>query len=63
MFVKLQSWFQGRKEQIFLAILLFMIISVSFGLGYLIRGEASKAPIVIEKCSELKPWQFSSFII
>lgn len=52
MFVKLQSWFQGRKEQILLAVLLFLVISVSFGLGYLIRGEASKAPIVIEKCSE-----------
>lgn len=33
-------------------ILLALIVAAAFGLGYLIRGEIKKAPIIIEKCSE-----------
>ena len=40
-------------RNIILSLLLFLIISLSFGLGYLANRELSKnnrAPIIIEKC-------------
>jgi len=39
----------GKKSLILQITLLLLIMAVSFGLGYLLRGESKKAPIVIEK--------------
>lgn len=45
----MNSWFQFHKEQIIKILLVALIAAFSFGLGYLIRGEVKKAPIIIEK--------------
>ena len=45
---KIKIWFQEHKREIVLFALLFHISSISFGLGYLLRGEFSRAPIIIE---------------
>lgn len=39
-----------KKELIFGAIL-FLVASLSFGLGYLTNREFTRAPIIIEACS------------
>ncbi|MDD5430774.1 MAG: hypothetical protein PHP03_00920 [Candidatus Pacebacteria bacterium] len=41
-----------KKREVILFLLLFLIASVSFGIGYLAAGEYGKNPIIIEKCSK-----------
>ncbi|MBI5220368.1 MAG: hypothetical protein HY978_00840 [Candidatus Liptonbacteria bacterium] len=41
--------YRRRRELIFLAAI-FLVSTLSFGLGYLANREYSRAPIVIEKC-------------
>jgi hypothetical protein len=38
-----------KKREIILFLLLFLISSLSFGLGYLLAKEEAVAPIIIEK--------------
>ncbi len=40
-----------RKELIF-ALIIFLVASISFGLGYLANREFNRTPIIIEKVSE-----------
>ena len=40
-----------RRELIF-ALIIFLVSSLSFGLGYLANREFSRASIIIEKCSD-----------
>jgi len=47
-----KNFIQENKRVILIALLLFLIISLSFGLGYLLARETNRAPIIIEKCSE-----------
>jgi len=42
---------QNRKEAV-IFIIVFLISSLSFALGYLYSSEIEPVPIVIEKCSE-----------
>lgn len=44
----MKQWFSDNKRNILLAILLFLIITISFGLGYLANREFNRAPIIIE---------------
>jgi hypothetical protein len=44
---------QYRKEIIF-ALIIFLVASLSFGLGYLANREFTHAPIIIEKCSDVE---------
>jgi len=44
--------FAPRKKEILFLAILFLVASLSFGLGYLANRELSKPPIIIEKCSE-----------
>jgi len=39
------------KREIILFLLLFFIISLSFGLGYLLAGQKNIAPIIIQKAN------------
>ncbi len=39
-------------KTVVILILSVLLISLSFGVGYLIAKEANPAPIIIEKCSE-----------
>jgi len=44
---------QENKRNIAIIFLLILIISLSFGLGYLLARENNRAPIIIEKCSSV----------
>ncbi len=48
---QIKDWIAEHKKDIILIILIFIISSLSFGLGYLVNREFHHAPIVIEKCS------------
>lgn len=41
-----------RKEILF-TLIIFLVASFSFGLGYLANREFNHAPIIIEKCSDI----------
>lgn len=48
----IREWIGERKKDILLFLLIFLIASLSFGLGYLINREFNRAPIVIEKYAD-----------
>jgi len=48
----IKVWFWLRVKEIGFCAIIFIVASLSFGLGYLANREFSHAPIVIEKCSE-----------
>ncbi len=45
----LKEWLKKRETALFL--LLFLISSLSFGLGYLLAEQNNMAPIIIEKAT------------
>ena len=47
----IKDWYQKNQERIIQVILLLLVAAASFGLGYLVRGESDRAPIIIEKNS------------
>ncbi|MEK7555479.1 MAG: hypothetical protein AAB516_01510 [Patescibacteria group bacterium] len=47
-----QEWTKEYKKDIFLFLLIFLISSLSFGLGYLVNREFNHSPIMIEKCAD-----------
>lgn len=49
--VQFRELITEHKRDIILFLLIFLISSLSFGLGYLVNREFNHAPIVIEKCS------------
>jgi len=51
---RLKNFIWEYKRHILLILLLFLIISLSFGLGYLLARETNRAPIIIEKCSSVE---------
>lgn len=46
------DWIKNHRKDILLFLLLLLISSLSFALGYLVNREFSHAPIVIEKCAD-----------
>jgi len=52
MFYRFREWVIAHKRDITLFILLFLISTLSFGLGYLVSKQENRAPIIIEKNSE-----------
>ncbi len=51
MMSRLKNFIFQHKKEIVLFFLLFLIISLSFGLGYLFALQSKTAPIIIEKHS------------
>jgi hypothetical protein len=49
---KIKIWFWLRGKLVAFCAIIFVVTSLSFGLGYLANREFSHAPIIIEKCSE-----------
>jgi len=52
MFEKLKDWFVFYKKEIIFAVIIFLVATVSFGLGYLANRELNHAPIIIEKAGQ-----------
>jgi len=49
----MEEFFKKYKKEIVVAIFVFLIATLSFGLGYLTATKLEKTvPIVFEKCSE-----------
>jgi len=46
------SFIQRYRKEITFGVILFLVATTSFALGYLTRGGNGGAPIIIEKCSE-----------
>jgi hypothetical protein len=47
----LKNWFLFYKKEVLFALIIFLVGSTSFALGYLANREFNHAPIIIEKCS------------
>lgn len=48
----MRDWFITHKKEIIFAAIIFLVSSLSFGLGYLANREFNRAPIIIEKNGE-----------
>lgn len=46
-----KNWVNAHKREFLFALIIFLVSSLSFALGYLANREYSRAPIIIEKCS------------
>ncbi len=49
----LHNFFTTHKKEVVFGLIIFLVASLSFGLGYLVSRDMSRAPIVIERCSNL----------
>jgi hypothetical protein len=47
-----KEWLIEHKCDIIIFLLVFLMCSISFGLGYLVNREFTHAPIIIEKHGE-----------
>ena len=50
--LEFKEWFKENQKNIFLTILIVIVATLSFGLGYLANREFTRAPIIIEKCAD-----------
>lgn len=48
------DWFGNHKKEIIFGVIIFLVSSISFGLGYLANKEFNRVPIIIEKCGETR---------
>ena len=44
-----KAWFGEHRRDVVLFILIFLVSTISFGLGYLVANQTNHAPIIIEK--------------
>ncbi|MBI4085917.1 MAG: hypothetical protein HY433_01585 [Candidatus Liptonbacteria bacterium] len=49
---RFRDWFVFHKKEVIFALIIFLVASLSFGLGYLANREFNHAPIIIEKRSQ-----------
>ena len=48
----MREWLRVRKREVLFFLIIFLVASLSFGLGYLANRELSHAPIIIEKAGQ-----------
>ncbi|MDO8664339.1 MAG: hypothetical protein Q7K44_02200 [Candidatus Liptonbacteria bacterium] len=48
---KIYNWFIFYRKEVIFGTIIFLVASLSFGLGYLANREFNHASIIIEKCS------------
>ena len=51
MLSRIKTWFQEKWRWLLVGFILALIITISFGIGYLTAKQANPAPIIIEKNS------------
>ncbi|MBI2888886.1 MAG: hypothetical protein HYY10_03100 [Candidatus Liptonbacteria bacterium] len=49
LFARARNWCITNKQEIGFAVIIFLVATMSFGLGYLANREYTHAPIVIEQ--------------
>ena len=47
-----QDWVIFYEKEVIFGVIIFLVASISFGLGYLANREFNHAPIIIEKNSQ-----------
>ncbi|MEK7195322.1 MAG: hypothetical protein AAB655_01360 [Patescibacteria group bacterium] len=45
----MKIWIENHKKEIMLAVIIFLVAALSFGLGYLANREFNRTPIIIER--------------
>ncbi len=50
--IRIRDWLVFHKKELIFAIIIFLVASISFALGYLSNRELNHAPIIIEKNSK-----------
>lgn len=45
----MKDWLAAHKKEIVFFLIIFLVSSLSFGLGYLANREMSRTPIIIER--------------
>ena len=48
-----KDWVLFHKKEVVFAVIIFLVASLSFALGYIANREFNRTPIIIEKCSNL----------
>jgi hypothetical protein len=51
--VTIKNFFKTHKEKLIWGIVLFLVASLSFGLGYLANREFNHSPIIIQNCNQI----------
>lgn len=46
-----KNWYIFYKKEVVFCAIIFLVASLSFGLGYIANRDFNHAPIIIEKCS------------
>lgn len=49
---KVKEWTLKYKKEIIFGMIIFLVASTSFALGYLANREFNRAPIIIEQCAK-----------
>ncbi len=52
MIEKSRDWLIFHKKEVIFGVIIFLVATISFGLGYLANRELNHAPIIIEKNSQ-----------
>jgi len=52
LFENARGWYYLHKKETIFFLIIFLVSTLSFGLGYLANREFTHAPIIIEKCSD-----------
>lgn len=50
--IRIYNWLIFYRKEIIFGAIIFLVASLSFGLGYLANREFNHSPIIIEKCSQ-----------
>lgn len=50
---RVRDWILFHKKEVVFAVIIFLTATLSFALGYITNHEFNRAPIIIEKCSNL----------
>ncbi len=48
--MSIRFWIKERKLPILFWLIIFLVATTSFALGYLMNWEGERAPIVVEQC-------------
>jgi len=49
---RLKAWYYRYRKEIYFCLILFLVSTLSFALGYLANRELNYTPIIIEKHSD-----------
>ena len=49
--LRFQEWYSAHKRDVVVGVLIFLIGTLGFGLGYLYAKESNRAPIIIEQAA------------